>query len=1039
MERNAARARVGDTKTPCLPFISQLFPYFSGMKYLIFVFFLLISFNSFAQPTWQQRVDTKIDVQLDDRKHMLNAFEEFIYTNNSPDTLRFIYVHLWPNAYKNDHTPFAQQMDRNGSTSFYYSKQKDRGYIDSLQFMIDGLSAEHFIAENAPDIARLDLLKPLLPGASVKVSTPFRVKIPIVFSRMGHTGQAYFISQWFPKPAVYDQKGWHAISYLDQGEFFSEYGSYDVNITLPENYVLMATGNCMNEKENKWLDSLASQPLPDDTLRMPATTVKIPPRIKSTDTLYNKGWPSSSLVMKTVHFHEDNVHDFAWFADKRWIVRKDTVLSPGNNKLVTTWAAFLPSYQSEWKNATGYMKETVKHYGKWVGPYQYSTIKAVLGDMHAGGGMEYPTVTIVDKSIRANLKMVIVHELGHNWFYGMLGSNEREHPWMDEGLNTFYEQKTTTDLNEDSSATFKIAMDETALYFEHAATHEDQAIDQPAANFTKLNYGLDVYYKTALALKWLEKYIGHEDFERGMKDYYDKWHFHHPYPEHFRACLEKHTTRSIGWFFETILNTDKKIDFTITKISDGSASIRNNTGVNAPVLINAYVDDSLTGSFWTEPFIGTTTIPLNGVSFNKLSVDDAIPDGKKNNNVYHSKGIFHHFGLRLKPYFGLNESTYDKIFFLPYLCYNQYDGIMPLLLLHNLTIPENRFRFAIAPMYSFATKAFTGAGSIGYLWYPGNFFKEIMLQADAKTFHFDETHVNLDKALFTRYTKVAPSLNFTLNEYDPLSTVTRTLLLKGYGISEEHFDFGSDSLSKPSLKKKQNFYGLLRYKHQNKRTYNPFDYSLEAQMGTDFAKVNLEGNMRIDYNKKNKSLHIRGYLGKFFPITSDPAVTSRYMLNASYSGVDDYLYDGTYIGRNAHSRMAAQQISIQEGGFKIPLYNGAARSDNWMATVNLKTDLPLGKLPIRLFLDAGLIPNTNQSFKNTKSTTLLYDAGIEVYVVKDIVSFYYPVIMSSDFQNYITNTYGHKNLFVRSLSFNIHLQNINWLKAPSTILKTVAN
>ena len=314
-----------------------------------------------------------------------------------------------------------------------------------------------------------------------------------------------------------------------------------------------------------------------------------------------------------------------------------------------------------------------------------------------------------------------------------------------------------------------------------------------------------------------------------------------------------------------------------------------------------------------------------------------------------------------------------------------------------------------------------------------------MLQADAKTFHYDETHVNLDKALYARYTKVAPSLNFTLNEFDPLSTVTRTILLKGYSISEENFDFGADSLSKPSLKTKQNFYGLIRYKHQNKRTYNPFDYSLEGQLGADFAKVNAEGNLRIDYNSKNKSLYVRGYLGKFFPISTDPAVTSRYELNASYSGVDDYLYDGTYIGRNAQSRLAAQQISIQEGGFKIPVYNGAARSDNWMATLNLKTDLPLGKIPIRLFLDAGLIPNNNQSFNNTKSTTLLYDAGVEVYVIKDIISFYYPVIMSSDFQNYITNTYGHKNLFVRSLSFNIHLQNINWLKAPSTALKTVIN
>ncbi len=987
------------------------------MKRFIFLFAVLIAHTSIAQPAWQQRVDTRIDVRLNDRTHFLDAYEELTYTNNSPDTLRSIYMHLWPNGYKNDRTPFARQLDLNGNTSFYYAKPKDRGYIDSLQFTIDGQSVEHFSAENVPDIARIDLLKPLLPGQKITIATPFRVKIPKVFSRMGHTGQAYFISQWFPKPAVYDQKGWHPISYLDQGEFFSEYGSYDVNITLPENYILMATGNCMDEHENKWLDSLAQQPPPADTQ-------------------YNKGMPSSTLEMKTVHYHEDNVHDFAWFADKRWIVRKDTVYSPGNNQLVTAWAAFLPSYQHEWKDATNYMKETVKHYGKWVGPYQYKTVKAVLGDMHAGGGMEYPTVTIIDKTVRTGLRTVIIHELGHNWFYGMLGSNEREHPWMDEGFNTFYEQKTSKALEKDTARGVKIALDETLLYYEHAATHMDQAIEQPAPEFTKLNYGLDVYYKTALTLKWLEKYVGEDDFGKAMKDYYEKWHFHHPYPEDFRACLKKNTSKPVDWFFDA-LKSDRKIDFKITTVDEGFIIVKNNTGVKAPVLVDVYKDDSMVASIWSEPFEKGTTLNMPAADWNKLKINQDIPDGKKDNNVYRRKALFHHFGLKVKPSLGLNESEKDKIFIQPYVGYNTHDHLMPVLLIHDLTLPENRFRYALAPMYSFATKAFTGAGSVGYLWYSENLFKEIMLQADAKTFHFDETHVNLPDPLYARYTKMAPSLCFTFNEHDLRSPVTRTLLLKGYNITEENIDFGTDSASKPVLKTEQKMYGLLRYTHQNKSAYNPFDYSIEGQLGADFAKICGEANARIDYNKKNKSLYVRGFLGKFLPISGNPALTSRYQLNASYSGTDDYFYDGTYLGRNESNRLAAQQISIQEGGFKIPVHNGAARSDNWMATLNLKTDLPLGKLPIRLFFDAGLIPNYNHTATNIKSTTLLYDGGIEVYFIKDIISVYCPVLMSSDFQNCLDNTYGHKNTFVRSLSFTIHLQNINWLKAPSSALKLV--
>ena len=914
-------------------------------------------------------------------------------------------------------------MDLNGNTSFYYSKPKDRGYIDSLQFTADGQSVEHYSTEASPDIARIDLLHPLLPGQKVKIATPFRVKIPVVFSRMGHTRQAYFISQWFPKPAVYDQKGWHPIPYLDQGEFFSEYGSYDVTITLPENYVLMATGNCMDEQERKRLDELAGKPIPADTL-------------------YNKSWPASSLETKTVHYHEDNVHDFAWFADKRWVVRKDTVYSPGNNQLVTTWSAFLPSFQNEWKDACGYMKETVKHYGKWVGPYQYKTVKAVLGDMHAGGGMEYPTITIVDKSAKSNLKTVVVHEVGHNWFYGMLGSNEREHAWMDEGINTFYEQKTIHDLQHDTAGGIKLGFDETVLYYEGAATHTDQAIDEPAPNFTKLNYGMDVYYKTALMLRWLEKYMGAEAFELGMKDYYDAWHYHHPYPEDMRVCMQRHTTKPIGWFYNDILNTDKKIDFTILgaeeKDNGTEVTIRNNTGVLSPVLIDAYNADSLTGKAWSVPFDSITTITIPGTEWTHLLVDDAIPDGKQANNEYRRNGA-HRFRVGLGVYLGTNEAKKDKIFLMPYFGYNQYDGIMPTVVLHNISLPENRFRFILAPMFSVETKAFTGAGSVGYVWYPDNVFKEIMLQADAKTFHDNEIWMNTPKAIYARYTKVAPSLCFTFNEHDPLSPVVRTLLLKGYYITTQNIVPGADSLSAPSLATQQKIYGLLRYKHQNRRTYNPFDYSIEGQMGADFAKINVEGNARIDYNHKNKSLYVRGYIGKYFPINTDPVATAQYELNASYSGVDDYLYDGTYLGRNAQNHLAAHQVSMQEGGFKVPVYNNVDRSDNWMAAMNLKTDLPLGKLPIRLFLDAGLIPNANPTATHPGSTTLLYDGGIEVYIIKDVISIYYPVIMSNDFSDYLNNTFGHRNVFSRSISFTFQLQNVNWLKAPPTILKAITN
>lgn len=1004
------------------------------MKPILSFVFVIVAGAAQAQHYWQQQVDMKIDVMLDDKKHFLHGYEEITYTNNSPDTLRYIYMHLWPNAYKHDHTAFAEQQYQQGKTAFYYAKPAQRGYIDSLNFQEDGNDLSYYSAEATPDIARLELSKPLYPGAQIRISTPFRVKIPVVFSRMGHTRQAYFISQWFPKPAVYDNKGWHPIPYLDQGEFYSEFGSYDVSITLPKNYVVMATGNLLDADENAWLDSLSQAAAPPDTI-------------------YRHYYPKTSETIKTLHYHEDHIHDFAWFADKRWIVRKDTVAVPGTSETVTAWAAFLPSYKNSWKKGTDALKHTVSYYGKWVGPYPYKTIKAVQGDMKAGGGMEYPTVTVIDRSVGGD-EDVIVHEGGHNWFYGMLGSNERDHAWMDEGINTFYELKTMHALQEAkklSDTTHKkhlqkagITVDvdlNTTVIGQLQASGKDQAIEQTSAQFREINYGMDVYYKTAASLGWLEAYMGEENFEAGMHQYYNDWRFKHPYPEDFRKAVQQHTDKDLGWFFDNILTTDKRIDFSIKKVAgqDNSLSVRikNRTGLSLPVIVRSYEGDSMTGQTISAPFTGSTTLSLPGTqNWTSVSISPLVSDTKMQNNVFNRKGLFHGRGWKLSPFVGTNSTYRKKIWVMPAIGYNVYDGFGLGLLFHNITWPENRFRFIISPLYSFGSKQFNGVGSIGYVWHPQG-LKEIMAQIDAKTFSYDATSVNIPGTKYARYFKLAPSLSITFKQPSALSTVTRTLMIKGYAISEGYFNYTldvSDSLYKPSDATQEKYYGLLRYTHHNARTFNPYSYALEGQIGEDFAKISVEGKVRIDYYAKKKSLYIRAYAGKFFTLNDAPFAADRYFLNSTYTGANDYLYDDTYLGRSEREGFAERQVSIREGGLKIPtplLASPLGRSDNWLASLNLKTDLPLGKLPVRLFFDLATFADAGKL--NPSGNKVLFDGGIEVHLY-DVINVYVPLIMSKDYQDYMKSIIG-KDRFVKSITFSVQLSNIKWLNASSSVFK----
>jgi len=221
-------------------------------KYVIICLFSFFSFTSKAQSlkqaTWQQQVDYVIEVKLDDINHLLAGDIVITYTNNSPQTLSEVYIHLWPNAYKNNSTAFAKQMQENGDLDFYYAKESDRGSIDQLEFMANGMPSVMKPTNNI-DVVSVQLTKPIKTGEKVTLSTPFTVKVPKVFSRLGHENQDYFITQWYPKPAVYDVNGWNAMPYLNQGEFYSEFGSFKVSITVPDNYVVVATGECENELE----------------------------------------------------------------------------------------------------------------------------------------------------------------------------------------------------------------------------------------------------------------------------------------------------------------------------------------------------------------------------------------------------------------------------------------------------------------------------------------------------------------------------------------------------------------------------------------------------------------------------------------------------------------------------------------------------------------------------------------------------------------------------------------------------------------------
>lgn len=996
-------------------------------KYIsvILVFFFI---QSNAQKKYfQQDVHYKIDVRLNDESHILHAFETITYKNNSQDTLRFLFFHLWPNAYRNDQSAMCEQMVENGQTSFYFSKEEQRGFIDSLKFKVNGEEVTKSEYNNQSDVIILELLNPLKPNETIEITTPFRVVLPEVFSRLGHHKQTYQISQWYPKPAVYDQYGWHPMPYLDQGEFYSEFGSFTVNITLPENYVVAATGDLQNENEIQFIES----------------------KIKDTSTKNETLIPESSSNFKTITFKQNHVHDFAWFADKQFLVEKtiDTLIS---KRTVNCYSFFPQSMKSIYQGSSKITAKTIHYLSEHVGEYPYQHASVVAGYLLAGGGMEYPNVTVIGSvGSKSMLQTVIIHEVGHNWFYGILGSNEREHPWMDEGINSFYEKKIDKELNKKNKVKENKLLDineGTILYQLAAKQNIDQAIEGNSTQYTKLNYAGIVYGKTALMLNYLEEYLGDAVFEKCMKAYYDKWHFKHPYPIDVKNIFEEISGKNLDWFFNEGIQSTEKIDFAIRKVqttqNQTKVFIKNRTNFKGPTPVSLISKDSIISTKWIEfPHKESLTFDIQSNQFSKIKINanESIPEIKLSNNEYHKNALFHKTKMQMKLGTSIGIQYANQLFVLPSFGYNYYDKFMLGGVVHNIKFPNNKFQFAMAPMYSFGTKDFVGTGIVAYsLFTPKN--HKITFSLQGSKFHHSSTNLNIPNTLFAHHIKIAPAIHIDFAKKEMRSPVSNQLMIKYYRIWNQGFMYSKqniDSVFKPILANPvSSGYVKAEFTHKNDRTLNPYNYQITAVGNSHFLKISLTSNLKINYHLKDKAFYIRGFLGKFFEFENYYTFTNAFSLNGTSMSYNDYLYDETFLARNQQKGFLTQQISMQDGGMKIltNLYSTPiGQSDNWLGAVNLRSDIPINlklKLPIKfqLFLDACTFAQAGK--QNPSGNKLVYDAGVQMNLLYGLFNLYVPVLMSKDYRDYGKSIYGKKR-FEHYVSFSLNLNKINFLNTQN--------
>ncbi len=501
---------------------------------------------------WQQYLHYNIDAQLNDQEKSITGKETIVYKNNSPDTLSFIWFHIYANAYKDESTALFQQIKKDPGKK-HKIKHYSPGFMSGLAFSVNGITAA---TEPDPNPEYIDIIKvllpqPLLPGDSITIGSSFKVQLPSYFSRSGFEDGEFMACQWYPKPAVFDKNGWHEMPYLDMGEFYSEYASYHVNITLPAAYVGGATGILQTTAEANAYKTTGSY----NTAHR-----------EDQQQLYK---PLSADSFKTLTYYADSVVDFAWFADKEFIVEYDTMqLSSG--RVIDAFTYYHNSKKTPWANSIDDVKDAVRHYSAWIGEFDYPVVQAVEGPKNnSADGMEYPTITLITSpgADGERLDDVITHEVGHNWFMAMLGTNERDHAWMDEGLNTYFEfrymaekyrgnpvfgNKIPYEVTQLSEQDFQQAV---YLQLSNLPIHE--AIETKSADFDNEDeYALAEYIKPAIWMYMIEKTVGLQNVDNAFHTYFNLWKFKHPQPEDLKEAFESALSLGFNDYFNLLKKED---------------------------------------------------------------------------------------------------------------------------------------------------------------------------------------------------------------------------------------------------------------------------------------------------------------------------------------------------------------------------------------------------------------------------------------------------------------------------------------------------
>lgn len=903
-----------------------------------FVFFGVLLQCILLCPNISAQHTNEIVATLDGPTHQIRIRQHFTYVNQSDKGLSTLYFNDWNHAYSNKNTALAKRFAEEFNRSLHLAKDRERGKTTIRTIVDQNYAGLDWNRIGNMDYIAVSLNEVLKPGESIQLFFTYTIRLPDAkFTGYGHlNNQGFNLKDWYFTPAVFDDD-WKLYNNINLDDLYTDVTDTRINFTYPEDLFLASnyrTSNISNFPGGHHVQLLGDNRknceiilTADDRFTKHVTEhVTI-----TTDIESNKyGEIAQGISINRVsQFLNENLGRYPH--GNLLVSEFDYSKSPLYG--ISQLPSFIRPYEEQFQFEMKFLKTAIRNYLKeslYLNPREERWVNDAIGYYLM---IKYVEEYYPDQKLAGKLSRI----------------------W---GIKNFHFAQM--DFNE-QYALFSMLS---------ARKNIDQALTTRNDSLIKFNQKIANSYKAGLGMSYLSAYLGEKKVDSTVLDFYQNYKLkQYVSAKDFHNTIKKYADKEVDWFFDSYVNTDKKIDFKIKKIKKTEDSItfvlKNKRGTNVPISVFGLEKDSVVSQYWFSE-IDTTksvTIPRQGEDRLVLNYDQKIPEFNQRDNWKTLNGFFSsNKKLKFQFFKDTEDPYYNQIFYVPIVNFNLYDGITPGLRLYNKTFLERPFQYDISPTYSFLERTLVGKASLRYRKYhnkTGLFVTNYSFSTS--TSHFQEN---------SRFTTLTPAVSFGWRPDDLLSNRRQYLLFRYRNVFrniDENLEGQLDT--EPD-------YGVMnvRFTDVDNNILNYSSWFIDAQHSSDFTKVAFEWEYRKLF-QSNRQLNLRVYAGKFLRNT-----TESNFFSFALDRPTDYMFDLNYLGRSESSGIYSQQVIIAEGGFKSKLENPYA--NDWIATTNASTNIWRW---VEAYGDLGFIKNKGQN------TRFVYDSGVRLNLVTDYFELYFPV------------------------------------------------